>query len=407
MYLEYFGFERNPFEQTPDSEFLYLSDQHSYALASMKFAIAKRDPVAVITGEIGSGKTTLLNRVLSELSEGIEIARVTNTQLTETEVLQAILVEFGFKPFRKKKIELLYDLRKFIEAQADANQQVVLMIDEAQNLTRKVLEELRMLTSIGADKSNLVTLLLLGQPELNRIIDDPLMEQLRQRCRLRLHIQGLMEEEIEAYVKHRVSLVGGNYNKLFKKDVLKPIYDYSNGIPRLINIACDTVLTACFLANKKKIDQKIIDEALTELGPSSRQALPAPSGPPLKNSASSLSLQVLHENGQIENVVVSESGGIAGRSSDCAIFIDSTYVSNHHALFNREGSLWVVTDLNSTNGTFVSDRPIRRHVIADGDILKLGTSKVICQIGSSGPIGGTGQHDEISNTSENDIVAEN
>ena len=392
MYEAYFQLEKMPFEQAPNSEFLYLSEQHGYALASMKFAIAKRDAFVIVTGEIGSGKTTLLNKVLNELADDIVVARVSNTQLTDTEILQAILAEFGFKPFKKHKAELIFDLRKFIEVQNTEGRQVALMIDEAQNLSRNVLEELRMLTGIETEKEKIVTILLLGQPELSRKIDDPAMDQLRQRARLRLNIGALSKDETQAYILHRLKVAGREEDDLFDKNAVSAIFEASGGVPRLINTLCDTALTACMLAEEKKITSDTVEKVLDELGWSHKSHVDRLSATATHQALVVLQLEIEDDGQPVVTHVVTNSGCVIGRASDCGITVDSKYLSQHHAMFSREGAIWQISDLNSTNGTYLNNNKIRTSTLEDYDVIDLGTCKIRCRLVMPDESERTGKH---------------
>jgi type II secretory pathway predicted ATPase ExeA len=183
-YLEHFRLTEQPFRLTPDPDFLYWSKQHARAKAYMESTIWLADGFVIITGDIGSGKTTLLQSFLTELDDDVVYAVVSQTQLTPTEFLQAILTEFGFKPFDKGKVELLDMLNMFLIEQYSNGKKVVLIIDEAQNLTRKVLEEVRMISGIETHKEKVLRIILAGQPELKDKLDSPNLEQLVQRVRL-------------------------------------------------------------------------------------------------------------------------------------------------------------------------------------------------------------------------------
>ena len=392
MYRDFFELLKQPFEQTPDSEFLYLSEQHGYALASMKFAIAKRDAFVIVTGEIGSGKTTLLNKVLNELADDIVVARVSNTQLTDTEILQVILAEFGFRPFKKCKAELIFDLRKFIGAQNTEGRQVALMIDEAQNLSRNVLEELRMLTGIETEKENIVTILLLGQPELGRKIDDPGMDQLRQRARLRLNIGALSENETRAYILHRLKVAGCEQDDLFDNNSILMIFEASCGVPRLINTLCDTALTACMVSEKKQVTVEIVEKVLDELGWSQQSRVDRLSVTATHRGQVALRLEIEDNGKSMGTRVVSESGCVIGRASNCGITVDSQYLSQHHAMFSREGVIWQISDLNSTNGTYLNGNKIRTSTLEDYDVIDLGTCKIRCRLVVPDESERTGKH---------------
>ena len=187
-YLSHFTLQEQPFRLTPDPDFVYWSKQHARAKAYMESTIWLADGFVVITGEIGSGKTTLLQSFLAELDDNVVYAVVSQTQLTATQFLQAILTEFGFKPFNKRKVELLDMLNMFLIEQYSNGKKVLLIVDEAQNLSRKVLEEIRLLSGIETHKEKVLRIILAGQPELKETLDSPSLKQLVQRVRLRFHL---------------------------------------------------------------------------------------------------------------------------------------------------------------------------------------------------------------------------
>jgi general secretion pathway protein A len=377
MYLEQFGLQEKPFEQTPDSRYLYASEQHAYALASIKFAIATRDPFVVITGEVGSGKTTLLNRVLSELEADVVAAKVTHTRLSDIELLQMILVEFGFEPFGKGKAELITLLRRFVEQQAAAGLHVAIAVDEAQNLTASVLEELRLLTCIETERSKLVTILLLGQPQLSAMLDSPELEQLRQRCRLRFHIDELTHEEVPAYLRHRMSVAGGDYDQAFAPGVDELIHKLTGGVPRLINVLCDSALVACVVEELPKVTAELVASVARELrweervGPERNYG-----GGPIEDDALPR-LTATHRGQPVGEFLLREARNIIGRDAHCEIVIDSKFLSRQHALIAREDDAWVLIDLNSTNGTRVNGRRVKRCRLSDGDEIAIGKHRLV------------------------------
>jgi type II secretory pathway predicted ATPase ExeA len=265
MYLEYFGLSAQPFGLTPDSGFLFMSEPHSRAKAYMDYTVWNREGFVVITGEIGCGKTTLIQKLLSELDENVVVAKVFQTQLDEVEFLQAVLVEFGFNPFNAKKVELLDMLNTFIIEQFLQGKQIVLIVDDAHNLSTKVLEEIRMLAGLETRKEKILHVILVGQPQLNDVLDHPEMEQLMQRVKLRYYIRALSEKELGAYVHHRLSIVGAKNGTLFPLETLPRLYKYAGGIPRLINTLCDTVLTCAYADNLPGITAEVVEAAAKEL----------------------------------------------------------------------------------------------------------------------------------------------
>jgi type II secretory pathway predicted ATPase ExeA len=265
-YLEHFELNEQPFRLTPDPSFVYWSKQHARAKAYMESTIWLADGFVVITGEIGSGKTTLLQSFLSELEEDVVYAVVSQTQLTSTQFLQATLTEFGFKPFDKHKVELLDMLNMFLIEQYSNGKKVVLIVDEAQNLSPKVLEEIRLLSGIETHKEKVLRIILAGQPELRDTLDSLQMKQLMQRVRLRFHIGPLDKNDTVAYIDHRVAVAGGDPDALFARESIDVIFRYSGGVPRLINTLCDSALLCAYADQKTTVDAEDVMSAVSELG---------------------------------------------------------------------------------------------------------------------------------------------
>lgn len=264
-FLEHFNLNEQPFRLSPDPEFVYWSKQHTRARVYMESTISLADGFVVITGEIGSGKTTLLQSFLGELEDDIICAVVSQTQLKPTQFLQAVLVEFGFKPFDKRKVELLDTLNMFLIEQYSNGKKVILIIDEAQNLSKKVLEEIRMLSAIETHKEIILRIILVGQPELGETLDSPGLKQLAQRIRLRFHIGPLDRREMREYIEHRLEVAGSKNNFLIANDAFAPIYHYTGGIPRSINMLCDTALLCAFAEDKKTVGTEDVMLAAKEL----------------------------------------------------------------------------------------------------------------------------------------------
>jgi general secretion pathway protein A len=264
-YLEHFNLNEQPFALTPDPEFVYWSKQHVRAKAYMESTIWLADGFVVLTGEIGSGKTTLLQSFLTELRDDVVYAVVSQTQLKPTQFLQSVLAEFGFKPFDKGKVELLDMFNMFLIEQYSNGKKVILIIDEAQNLSKKVLEEIRMLSGIETHKEKLLRIILAGQPELKETLDSPSLNQLVQRVRLHFHIGPLDDREMREYIGHRLKIAGSEDNDLIVDDALAPIYHYTGGIPRLINMLCDTALLCAFAEDKQTVDTGDVISAVKEL----------------------------------------------------------------------------------------------------------------------------------------------
>ncbi|MFA5529958.1 MAG: AAA family ATPase [Thiohalomonadaceae bacterium] len=265
MYLEYFGLQDHPFRVTPDSRYLYLGTAHARAMAYMEYTVWNRDSFVVITGEIGSGKTTLIQKLLSALDERVVVARIYHTQLDETEFLQAFLVDLGLDPFGLAKVQMLGKLNEFFLDQYAAGKRIVLVVDEAQNLNRRVLEEIRLLSGLETYQEKILNVILVGQPELNGMLDAPGMEQLVQRVRLRFHIRPFDPVETRAYVEHRLGVAGAQRADVFSNDAYDPLYRYTGGTPRLINSLCDTALICAYADGLKQVDGNVVRTAVQEL----------------------------------------------------------------------------------------------------------------------------------------------
>ncbi len=265
MYLEFFGLSEHPFRLTPDADFLYMSKAHARAKAYMDYTVLSRDGFVVVTGEIGSGKTTLINKLVAELPDDVVVAKIFQTQLNEIEFLQALLIEFGIESYATGKTELLNQLNDLLIDCYRQDLRVLLIIDEAQNLGDKVLEEVRLLSGLETNKEKLMSIILTGQPELAKMIDSPHMEQLAQRVRLRFHLNTLSEDETRDYVLHRMH-VAGNDDEVFLNDAFPMIYEYTGGTPRLINSLCDMALLTAFVDERPTVDETVMQAAVEELG---------------------------------------------------------------------------------------------------------------------------------------------
>ena len=246
MYLEHFQLKELPFRLSPDPGFLYLSQIHSRAKAYMESTIWFTDGFVVITGEIGSGKTTLIETFLKEIQQDVVVAQINQTQISPTEFLQTLLAQFGFSPFKMRKAELLATLNQFLIEQYASGRKVLLILDEAQNLSNKVLEEVRLLSGVETTKEKVLRIILAGQPELNDKLDSPDLVQLRQRVRLRFHLTALGETDAAEYIRHRLRVAGAGDREIFEPDTIPVIYRYTGGIPRLTNTLCDTALLSAF-----------------------------------------------------------------------------------------------------------------------------------------------------------------
>jgi type II secretory pathway predicted ATPase ExeA len=407
MYCELFKLNEAPFRLTPDPQFLYASKQHARAKAYMESSIWLADGFVVITGEIGSGKTTLIESFLEDLPENVVLGHVNQTQLTPVEFLQALLVEFGFEPFKMRKVELLSMLKDYLIEQYAQGKTLLLVIDEAQNLSRRVLEELRMLSGIEAQKEKLLRVILAGQPELARVLDQPRLEQLKQRVRLQFHLGALSKRETREYIEHRLQIAGAEGRRIFEDDVFDPIFTFTGGVPRLINTLCDTAMLCGFAEEKSVVDRGLIETAIDELQWKpyieryakseplrfAPEALPA-SDPDLEDTGRRqvaiglpARFEVLFNDEPVSEFELPIGRTIIGRTSDNDLQISSKFISRHHAQVSTRPDSCTLEDLNSTNGVFIGAERVKHHRLVDGDVIHLGEHKLVYRDLRSSPSG--------------------
>lgn len=249
---------------TPDPLFFFPSQKHTEALASLTYALIAKRGFVVITGEIGSGKTTVCRTLLQRLDPAAKVAMLTNTILTPKQLLEATCEKYGLPSEKQTKVALLSKLNRFLVEENDAGNTVVLILDEAQNLSVKALEEMRLISNMETDTQKLIQIMLLGQPELRDKLNRPDMEQLRQRISLRYHLRSLNEQETGRYIEHRLTVAGDENRVKFTKGAVDSLYEFSKGVPRLINVVCDQALLTGYLRETRKIDRTIVSEIAAE-----------------------------------------------------------------------------------------------------------------------------------------------
>jgi type II secretory pathway predicted ATPase ExeA len=392
MYLEHFQLTELPFRLSPDPAFLYLSKHHARAKAYMESTIWFTDGFVVITGEIGSGKTTLIETFLRELEKDVVVAQVAQTQVSPIEFLQAVLVQFGFQPFKMRKAELLATLNQFLVEQYAAGRKVLLIVDEAQNLSNRVLEEIRLLSGVETTKEKVLRIILCGQPELNEKLDSAEMVQLVQRVRLRFHLTALSPEDTQAYVLHRLEVAGSHGRQIFTEDTYPVIYRYTGGVPRLINTICDTALMGAYALERGQVGVPELKAAIEELqwvefaartnrmraATAAAAAAAAPAVTPVIGPDTVLArIIVAHAGEHVEERPLRLGRLIVGRTVDNDLQIDSKFISRHHCQITTTAEGSVLEDLNSTNGVYVKSKRVRKHHLNDGDVIVLGKHEIM------------------------------
>ena len=381
MYLELFKLHELPFRLSPDPQFLYLSKQHARAKAYMESTIWFTDGFVIITGEIGAGKTTLIETFLHEMQTDAVVAQINQTQLSPTAFLQTVLVQFGFSPFNMKKPEVLATLNQFLVEQHISGRKVLLIVDEAQNLSHKVLEEVRMLSGIETTKEKALRIILAGQPELNEKLNTPELVQLTQRVRLRFHLTALTKAETAAYIDHRLEVAGSQGRRIFADETYPTIYLYTGGVPRL----CDTAMMAAAGRDQDTVAAEDLHAAIEELqwvefaaGVNRMQLLNLEHTIPDADTGPTVGRILLASEGKTVMERELKPGRLViGRTPDNDIQIDSKFISRHHCQIVTQADACLIEDLNSTNGIFVQSKRVRRYNLNDGDVVKVGQHEIM------------------------------
>jgi general secretion pathway protein A len=263
MYEKFYGFNEPPFALLPDPSFMYLSKDHGMALTLLRYSILNKQGFTVITGEIGSGKTTLINRIIDELDVSITVGLINFTHTAFGDLSEWVLMAFGLEYRNKSKVEIYDEFVKFLIEQYRCGKRVVLIIDEAQNMDPRTLEEVRMLTNVNAQNEYLLHLVILGQPELRGTLERPELRQLAQRVSVYYHLGALTLVDAKKYVAHRLQVAGGSA-ELFSDDAIEAIWRNARGIPRVINTLCDLALVYGYSASEKFIGLTLVNEVLLD-----------------------------------------------------------------------------------------------------------------------------------------------
>ncbi|HWP22869.1 MAG TPA: AAA family ATPase [Candidatus Binatia bacterium] len=267
LYQRHFGFTQAPFNITPDPSFLYLSESHREGLAQLTYGINARRGFIVLTGEVGTGKTTLIQALLAQLPQGTQTALIFSLITNPLDLLRYVCEDFSLvEPLQplKEAHDYIYLLNEFLLQKYRDDENAVLIIDEAQNLSAEVLESIRLLSNFETTKDKLLQILLVGQPELSERLNQPQLRQLRQRVTLRHHLRPLSLSECQEYIATRLSRAGGNPN-LFTPKAVEGIHQYSGGIPRLINVLCDNAMINAYALDKREIELAFVQEVADDL----------------------------------------------------------------------------------------------------------------------------------------------
>ena len=264
MYESFFGLKENPFNLNPDPEYLFMSEGHENAHTHLEYAVMESKGFVVMTGEIGSGKTTLLNLFLSEIPNEIQIGLINQTFVTPVQFLRKMCREFELDIEDKEKEGMVEKIHDFLLEQYSIGKRVILIVDEAQNLSTKTLEEVRMLSNLESQKNHLIQIILVGQPELKNKLKKKELQQFAQRVTVHCHLDALSENEVKGYIQYRLRVAGAKRANIFTDGAIKSVANISKGIPRMINIICDAALVYAFADSKDFINNNIVDDVVRE-----------------------------------------------------------------------------------------------------------------------------------------------
>jgi general secretion pathway protein A len=265
VYLDYYGLSEAPFDITPNPRFLFYSAKHREAFNHLLYGIRERKGFVQLTGEVGAGKTTLCRAMLEQLQGNYATALILNPVMSADELMKAIAIEFGLPVNGLDRLDTIAVINQFLLQQVERRQETVLIIDEAQDLTDELLEQVRLLSNLETDNRKLLQIVLMGQPELRDRLNNPRLKQLRQRITVRYHLPPLSRDEVSRYIQHRLEVSGAKGAPYFTQPALWRVYNYSQGIPRLVNAICDKALLAGFVNQREKIDFGMVGRAVQEL----------------------------------------------------------------------------------------------------------------------------------------------
>ena len=378
MYREFFRLEDYPFRLTADARYFYMGDGHIRAKAYLKYILHIRDGVALITGEPGVGKTVMLENVLANMEDDIVVAHITQTQLTTTEFLLAVCLQFGLEPVKINKATLIEEIQRFCLSQHFKTKTVVLVVDEAHNLNINTLEELRMLANLEKFGRKLLQIILVGQPSLNHLLSSHRKDALSQMVRLSCHIEPLTIKEMGEYIDHRLAVASnGSKTISFPKDSLASIMCYTGGVPRLVNVLCDMMLIAACLQKTQSVDATCLHGAIKKLGwpvyLKRISNMPKPNATENSVQQRPIPVLVVRQSGKITGeYLLNKERMFIGRKADQDIKLDDRKVSRQHAQIINIDGRYFLQDLNSTNGIYLCSEQVKWHALTNHDQIRIG-----------------------------------
>jgi len=263
--LEFYGLKEAPFNITPNPRFLFFSPNHREAFNHLLYGIRERKGFVQITGEVGAGKTTLCRAMLEQLGENYSTSLILNPVLDADQLVKAVAMEFGLDVSGRDRLDMVAAINQFLLHELEVGRDAVLIIDEAQDLSPALLEQVRLLSNLETDARKLLQIVLMGQPELRDRLNQHNLRQLRQRITVRYHLGPLTFRQVAQYVHHRITVSGGNGSPIFTTPAIWRVYCYSKGIPRLVNAVCDKCLLAGYVQKQERINYRLVGKAIAEL----------------------------------------------------------------------------------------------------------------------------------------------
>ena len=391
--LDRFGFQSSPFRLPPDERFLFPSEAHRQALAYLEYTALSSDGFMVLTGEVGVGKSLLLQRLARELGDSQRVVYINQTSLPAVELLKILLYELTGTYVASGEAELLIRIQQALRETRAQGRRTLLLVDEAQNLGFDSVEQLRLLSDVQHDGGNLLNIVLAGQTQLAKRIEAGEFDLLRQRVRMRYHLGPLGREQLAAYLVFRMwrALGIGSWSPFrgpllgtvsaaarlpcFGEDALQAIYHHTRGVPRLVNMLCETALVQAATEARLSISGADIERAMEELGWNEQDGVPtavmtAASGLPVMSPL--LTVEATDREGRKRVETFFRLPVRIGRSDDNDLVLNDSTVSKHHARVTRDNGAYYLEDLGSTNGTRVNGRRIRRCRLRGGESIHFG-----------------------------------
>jgi len=386
MYLEHYGLKKNPFQITPDTDFLFLSRSHARAKAYMSYSIWKWDGFSVVTGEPGTGKTLIVRNLLARLPEEVTAVYINHTRLSGKEFLRSFAAHLGISAFSAEKAELITRISDYLNQQADQGRQVLVVLDEAHYLKPAVMEEIRFLSAIERSGKPLLNVIMVGDAGLLEKFDEPHMEQLRQRVRLWYSISKLDKEAVKEYINYRLAVSGRRKEGIFTDSAISLIHSFTDGTPRLINILCDAALVAAYVSDEDFVSTAHVRTALEELqwdkfnGKNVLEHKISHSASTLTDESNEKKipprLRISNQGLLMAEFILDRDSLSIGRADTNDIMLDDPFVCDFHAVIHKVNDKYVIEDLDSLNGTYVNARKIKARALEDGDIIGISSYQI-------------------------------